>query len=78
MKRKPAIPFRERMRPCNLCGEDFLPKSVFSRFCITCKKEEEILKYAEWLPDLTDGHVHHAPVRPTKSFRRRVLKELVA
>lgn len=36
---------------CNLCGGRYKPKNKYSRFCQTCRYENEIYRMAEWLPD---------------------------
>lgn len=77
MNSKSTVQFRARMRPCNLCGRDYLPHSVFSRFCPACRKEE-LIHFAEWLPHLTDGNVRHPPHRQPESLKSRLLKEVVA
>ena len=41
-------------RCCNLCGELFSPHSRFERYCNDCKKEDELFKYGNWLPELND------------------------
>ena len=41
-------------RCCNLCGELFSPASRFERYCHECKKENELFKYGNWLPELDD------------------------
>lgn len=43
---------RKRSRRCNLCADEFHPRTVFDRYCHTCKKESELLKFSEWLPEL--------------------------
>lgn len=39
-------------RRCNLCSEEFLPKTVFDRFCSGCRQESELLRFCEWLPEI--------------------------
>ena len=54
----PAAPSRsrrqteQRWRRCNLCADEFHPRTVFDRYCSTCKQESELLKFSEWLPEL--------------------------
>ncbi len=40
------------LRRCNLCNQKFLALSKFERFCLTCKKENELYHYHETLPSL--------------------------
>lgn len=42
----------QRLRRCNLCADEFHPRTVFDRYCLTCKQESELLKFSEWLPEL--------------------------
>jgi hypothetical protein len=39
-------------RRCNLCADEFEPRTVFDRYCQACKEESELLKFSEWLPEL--------------------------
>jgi hypothetical protein len=39
-------------RTCNLCSHQFEPRTVFDRFCCSCKHGDELLRFAEWLPEL--------------------------
>lgn len=39
-------------RSCNLCSEEFSPRTVFDRYCLTCKKESDLFRFGEWLPEL--------------------------
>lgn len=41
-----------RLRRCNLCADEFHPRTVFDRYCTTCKQKSELLKFSEWLPEL--------------------------
>ena len=34
---------------CTICNRSFKPRCSQERFCIGCRKESEIYKYAEWL-----------------------------
>ncbi len=43
---------RVHSRSCNLCLEEFAPHTVFDRYCATCKEENELLKFSEWLPEI--------------------------
>lgn len=45
--------WKERLRPrcCNLCSQVFVPRTVFDRFCVTCKEGSELIKFSEWLPE---------------------------
>lgn len=49
---KQKITDRKKPRPCNLCAERFTPRTVFDRFCPTCKNENELLKFSDWLPEV--------------------------
>ena len=37
-------------RHCNLCSRKFTVRTVFDRFCPTCKKDSELLRFYDWLP----------------------------
>lgn len=39
-------------KPCNLCNERFLPRTVFERYCKKCRENNELFKFSEYLPDL--------------------------
>jgi hypothetical protein len=41
-----------RWRRCNLCADEFRPRTAFDRYCLNCKEESELLKFSEWLPEL--------------------------
>lgn len=43
---------RRAQRRCNLCSGGFHPGTVFDRYCPTCREQNELLKFSEWLPDL--------------------------
>lgn len=43
---------RKQFRRCNLCADEFQPRTVFDRYCRNCKDENELLKFSEWLPEL--------------------------
>jgi hypothetical protein len=36
-------------RICNICEEEFIPKTKFDRFCRSCKEHSERYHFAEWL-----------------------------
>lgn len=38
-----------KARQCNLCQEEFRPRSKFDRFCENCRHESELYHFAEWL-----------------------------
>lgn len=40
---------RKLARTCNLCDEEFHPRSKFDRFCEKCRVESELYHFAEWL-----------------------------
>lgn len=44
-QRKPA----RLSRHCNLCDEEFYPRSKYERFCEKCRAESELLHFSEWL-----------------------------
>ena len=57
---KPALPKEghgrpTRQRSCNLCDEKFMPRNPFERFCRQCKDEDELLRFAGWLPEMDDS-----------------------
>jgi hypothetical protein len=35
---------------CNLCHKLFRAASKYDRFCRTCKADEELFRFSEWLP----------------------------
>jgi hypothetical protein len=75
MARHKRLTFRRRMRACNLCGDGFLPESVFSRFCSRCRTEE-IIHFAEWLPDAeSPGIPRH---EPPDSLREYLIDKSIA
>lgn len=45
---------RCRVQRCNLCFQPFISLSLFERFCLTCKKENELYRYYETLPQISD------------------------
>ncbi len=42
-----------KTRQCNLCRHEFAMRTVFDRFCGTCKAEKDIFRFAEWMPNLS-------------------------
>ncbi len=42
-------------RQCNLCNEKFLAISKFERFCLNCKKDNELYHYHETLPTISEA-----------------------
>lgn len=40
---------RQLKRHCNLCDEEFHPRSKFERYCEKCRVESELYHFAEWL-----------------------------
>lgn len=51
----PKLKLRDqRMRPrlCNLCTNEFKLRTVFDRYCVSCKEENELLRFSEWLPEI--------------------------
>lgn len=42
-------------RRCNVCDECFRPRTHFDRYCSSCKKDSELLKFSEWLPGLDES-----------------------
>lgn len=36
-------------RHCNLCEEEFNPRTKFERYCEKCRVESELYHFAEWL-----------------------------
>jgi hypothetical protein len=43
---------RHRLRRCNLCSYAFSTRTVFDRYCPSCKNRSELLKFSDWLPEL--------------------------
>lgn len=37
-----------RIKPCNICGACYTPRSRFDRFCLACRSDDELYRYAEW------------------------------
>lgn len=50
-----------RLQACNLCGDEFKTRSKFKRFCTDCR-EEEVLRFADWLPDSTPSSISEEPM----------------
>lgn len=46
MKKKGQSPTR-----CNLCNRAFRAASRFHRFCRTCKLDEDLFRFSDWLPE---------------------------
>jgi hypothetical protein len=44
-----------KIRRCNLCSHDFSPRTIFDRYCTSCKTQSEVLRYSEWLPEFDGG-----------------------
>lgn len=42
--------FGARKIRCNLCNKEFRANSAFYRFCRTCKQEDELFRFYNWLP----------------------------
>ncbi len=40
----------EQMR-CNLCHRAFRAASRFHRFCRSCKLDEDLFRFSDWLPE---------------------------
>jgi len=38
-----------RDRCCNLCKRKFTPTSRFERYCDSCRDENEIFHYSDWM-----------------------------
>jgi len=38
---------RSRLAVCNLCSGSFRRKSIYARFCNTCKKENEVYRFGD-------------------------------
>jgi hypothetical protein len=45
----PAKRSRNARRKCNLCEQEFRAATLFSRFCETCREQNETFLFAEWL-----------------------------
>lgn len=41
-------------RKCNLCRQGFAARTVFDRFCPTCKEQSELLKFGDCFPEFED------------------------
>lgn len=50
-----------KVRCCNLCNTQFITRTVFDRYCQTCKEQNELFKFSEWLPDLQDEIAEKIP-----------------
>lgn len=37
---------------CNLCLEKFRPKTIHDRYCPACKEENQLLRFADDMPEL--------------------------
>lgn len=46
---------KSKNRCCSLCGQNFRPHTVFERYCGHCKKDEELLKFSDWLPEIDEA-----------------------
>jgi hypothetical protein len=44
-----------KFRRCNLCEKQFTQRTVFDRYCHTCKAESDLLKFSDWLPELDES-----------------------
>jgi uncharacterized OB-fold protein len=40
---------RTRGTRCNLCQQTYRPRSTYERFCKNCRRDEELLRFYEWL-----------------------------
>jgi hypothetical protein len=52
-KMGPRLNNRTGKRLCNICAEAFKPRTVFDRYCPNCKNGSEMLKFYEWLPEMS-------------------------
>lgn len=43
-----------RVRKCNICEQNFHPRSRFECFCQDCRENSELLRFADWLPEADD------------------------
>jgi hypothetical protein len=41
---------RSNHQRCNICDRLFRAATGFHRFCKTCKADDELFKFSEWLP----------------------------
>lgn len=48
---------RSRIATCNLCCGTFRRKSIYMRFCDTCRKENELYRFADCWAGSTRGAV---------------------
>jgi uncharacterized OB-fold protein len=44
------------LQKCNLCPEQFHPRTPFDRYCPECKENNELLKFSEWFPELDESY----------------------
>lgn len=47
----------KRVKCCNICGHTFQAQSLFQRFCYRCRRDEEMLRFVEWLPEAGNSFV---------------------
>ncbi|MGE4232644.1 MAG: hypothetical protein AB7F43_04870 [Bacteriovoracia bacterium] len=52
----PKLVGKPKLAPknCNICNDSFKPRTVFDRFCSTCKEESELLKFSCCFPELDE------------------------
>ena len=48
----PRMKHQLKERCCNLCDIAFHPRTVFDRYCVQCREQEELLKFSDWLPQI--------------------------
>ncbi len=48
-------------RRCNICKDEFKPRTVFDRFCHTCKEESELLKFSSCFPEVDETILERVP-----------------
>ena len=44
-----------KLRRCNLCAKKFTQRTGFDRYCHTCKAENDLLKFSDWLPEVDEA-----------------------
>lgn len=48
-------------RFCNICKDEFKPKTIFDRYCLTCRKESELLKFISSFPEADETILEKVP-----------------
>jgi Zn finger protein HypA/HybF involved in hydrogenase expression len=48
LKNKISVMIKSLKVKCNICNENYSPKSRFERFCPQCREHSELYRYREW------------------------------